>query len=146
MNIGSAIELYEAHRDDEPTLLRDVKQIDLKTEVKQPEDYFVPDSRELSISNLAGFSIFEVYLYPDGANSRGKVKNTAGWITAGNKMTFTVTDEDALADTLYTVNVCFYYQKQAYYMDFSSINLKKLPGHTLVIRMLEGNYVGVDIE
>lgn len=146
VDIKYVIEMYDSHAADETVLLRDVKKIDLKTEVKEPEDYFVPDSREFSISNLAGFSISEVYLYPDGAKSWGKVKNTAGWLTAGNKMTFTVTDEEALADTLYTVNVCFYYQKQAYYMDFTGINLKKLLGHTLVIRMLDGNYVGIDIE
>ncbi len=60
-------------------------------------------------------------------------------------MSFTVTDEEATQNTLWTLNFCFLYHKQNYYIDYSGIDLKRLLGRTLVIKM-EGNAISVEIE
>ncbi len=145
VNISYAIEMYEAHKGDEPARLMDLDKIDIKTKIERPKDDVLPDAREFTIKNFAGFSISEVYLYPDGAKNWGKARNTAGWLTNNGQMSFTVTDEEAQQDTLWTLNFCFLYQKRNYYIDYSGIDLKRLLGRTLVIKM-EGNAISVEIE
>ena len=145
VNISYAKEMYEAHKGDEPVSLMDLDKIDIKTEIERPEDDVIPDARDFTIKNYAGFSITEVYLYPDGAKSWGKARNTAGWLTNNGQMNFTVTDEEATQDTLWTLNFCFLYQKRNYYIDYTGVDLKRLLGRTLVIKM-EGNAISVEIE
>lgn len=145
VNVSYAKEMYEAHKDDEPVILFDLESIDIKTEIERPDDDIIPDAREFTIKNFAGFSITEVYLYPDDAKSWGKARNTAGWLTNNGQMSFTVTDEEATQDTLWTLNFCFLYQKRNYYIDYTGVDLKRLLGRTLIIRM-EGNAISLEIE
>ena len=145
VDISYAIEMYEAHKEDTPVNLIDLDSIDIKTEIKSAEDA-LPDAREFTIKNYAGFSISEVYLYPDDAKSWGQARNKSGWLTNNNQMTFTVTDEEATQDTLWTLNFCFLYNKRNYYMDWSGIDLKYILGRTLVLKMEDGNAISLTLE
>lgn len=140
-----ASEMYNAHRGDTPVPLSELERIDVKTEMENPADGAASDARDVTIQNLAGFSITEVYLYPDNAKSWGKARNTGGWLTNNGQMTITMTDEEAAQDTLWTLNFCFLYQKRNYYIDYAGLDLKEMLGKTLVIRM-EGNMISVEIQ
>ncbi|MBQ9409437.1 MAG: serine protease [Clostridia bacterium] len=146
VSISYVRELYEAHKADEPVPFLDLETVDQKTEIQRPKDDALPAAREFTIKNYAGFSISEVYLYPDGAKSWGQARNKSGWLNNNSQMSFTVTDEEATQDTLWTLNFCFYYQKRPYYMDWDGIDLKRLLGRTLVIRMENGNAISLEIE
>lgn len=145
--VGSAYasEMYNAHKADAPVALSELERIDIKTEVENPANKVDPDARDVTIQNLAGFSITEVYLYPDNAKSWGKARNGSGWVTNNSQVMITMTDEEVAQDTLWTLNFCFLYQKRNYYIDYSGLDLKEMLGRKLVIRM-EDNMISVDIE
>ncbi len=145
VNISYARQMFDEHKGDTPVSFMELDTIDIKTKIEQPLDNVIPDAREFTIKNYAGFSISEVYLYPDGAKNWGKARNKAGWLYNNSQMSFTVTDEEATQDTLWTLNFCFLYHKQNYYIDYSGVDLKRLLGRTLVITM-EGNAIALNIE
>ena len=139
------IEMYNAHKEDVPVPLSELERIDIKTKVENPANKVDPNARDVTIQNVAGFSITEVYLYPDNAKNWGKARNVGGWLTNNGQTVITMTDEEVAQDTLWTLNFCFLYQKRNYYIDYSGLDLKEMLGRTLVIRM-EDNMISVEIE
>ena len=139
VEIAKAIELYEAHRDDEPVALTGWSEIDTGSGEND-----VPAVRSFTIRDDASFSISEVYLYADSAASWGKARNTSGWLYKGQSMEFTVTDEEANALCFWTLNFCFYLNGRPYYTESSGWLMSEILGHTLSVT-IEGNYVNVDI-
>ena len=139
------IEMYNAHKEDVPVPLSELERIDIKTKVENPANKVDPNARDVTIQNVAGFSITEVYLYPDNAKNWGKARNVGGWLTNNGQIVITMTDEEVAQDTLWTLNFCFLYQKRNYYIDYSGLDLKEMLGRTLVIRM-EDNMISVEIE
>ncbi len=143
VNIIELVELYAAHKDDEPIPLS--QWTDINQGVKAVE-FTVPAARSFTVKNDATFSISEVYLYPDGALSWGKARNTSGWLYKGSSMEFTVTDDEANLRGFWTLNFCFYLNKRAVYMEATGLDLREILGKTIVITIENGNYVKVDIE
>ena len=143
VNAIEVIELYEAHKDDAPTSLGAWKDVN---QGAKPVEFSVPAARSFKIKNDATFSISEVYLYPDGAVSWGKARNTSGWLYKGNSMEFTVTDDEASLRAYWTLNFCFYYNKRPVYMETSGIDLREILGKTIIITIENGNQIHVDIE
>ena len=137
--------MYNAHKEDVPVPLSELERIDIKTKVENPANKVDPNARDVTIQNVAGFSITEVYLYPDNAKNWGKARNVGGWLTNNGQIVITMTDEEVAQDTLWTLNFCFLYQKRNYYIDYSGLDLKEMLGRTLVIRM-EDNMISVEIE
>ena len=141
VDIKYVIELFNAHSTDEPIDL--YKWRDVNYGKKQR---VVPDAREFTMRNYAGFSISEIYLYPEGSSNWGKVKNTSGWLYKNESMVIRVTDEEALADTLYSLNFCFYYNKKSYYVQYNGIDIADILGRTITIYLDNGNTIRVEIE
>ena len=142
VNAAYVKELFEAHSSDEPVPLAELESVNYETEVKA----VLPAARDFTIKNYAGFSISEVYLYPDGAKNWGKARNTSGWLYNNSSMTFTVTDEEAEQNTRWTLNFCFRLSGCAYYIDYTGINLSSLLGRSLLITMENGNTIYLEIE
>ena len=143
INIIEVLELYAAHKDDAPIPL--ANWTDINQGVKEVA-FSAPAARNFTIKNSATFSISEVYLYPDGAVSWGKARNTSGWLYKGNSMEFTVTDDEVNLRGFWTLNFCFYYNQRPVYMEAKGLSLSDILGKTIVITIENGNYVKVDIE
>lgn len=143
VNIIEVIELYAEHKDDNRIELADWKKVNAgSAEIKGD----LSSARSFTLRNYAGFSISEVYLYPDGAASWGKARNTSGWLYKNSSMDIAVTDEEATLNTLFSLNFCFYYNKQAYYMEYKGLKLREILGRTITIYMENGNSIRIEIE
>ena len=143
VSIAEAVDLYEAHKDGAPAPLD--SWLEVNQGVKEVA-FTLPAARSFTVKNSATFSISEVYLYPDGAASWGKARNTSGWLYKGNEMEFTVTDDEAKLNSLWTLNFCFYYNQRPVYMESRGIRLSDILGKTVVITIENGNTIHVDIE
>ena len=143
VNIIEVIQLYASHSQDEPIALS--SWTDINQGVKDVE-FSAPAARSFTIKNDATFSISEVYLYLDSAVSWGKARNTGGWLYKGNSMEFTVTDDEVALRGFWTLNFCFYLNKQPVYMEAHGIDLREILGKTIVITIENGNRVNVDIQ
>ena len=141
VDIKNVIDLFNAHSAQEPADLYHWR--DVNYGVKQKR---IPDAREFTMRNYAGFSISEIYLYPEGSSNWGKVKNTSGWLYKNESMVIRVTDEEAAADTLYNLNFCFYYNKYPCYMQYEGIDIAEILGRTITIYLDNGNTIRVEIE
>ena len=106
----------------------------------------ISSARSFTLRNYAGFSISEVYLYPDGAASWGKARNTSGWVYKNSSMEITITDEEATLNTLFTLNFCFYYNQRPYYMTYDGLKLRDILGRTITVYMENGKAVRRDVE
>ncbi|MBQ3760408.1 MAG: serine protease [Clostridia bacterium] len=144
VSIKHAVELYNAHSADEAVDLKNWR--DVNYGEKRKQERTVPDAREFTMRNYAGFSISEIYLYPEGSSNWGKVKNTSGWLYKNESMVIRVTDEEAAADTLYNLNFCFYYNKYPCYMQYEGIDIAEILGRTITIYLDNGNTIRVEIE
>ncbi|MBE5791955.1 MAG: serine protease [Clostridia bacterium] len=143
VNIIEVIELYEQHKEDEKTPLADWK--DINTGVNEI-NFASANTNSFTLRNYAGFSISEVYLYPDGAASWGKARNTAGWLNKNSSLEVEVTDEEKTLNTTFTLNFCFYLSGRAYYMDYTGLSLRDILGRTITIYMDNGTTIRVEVE
>ncbi len=146
INISYAKELYEAHKNDQPVELLDWKSIDIKTEIQRPISKDKTEAREFTIKNYSGYSISSVYLYPDGAKTWGKARNTNGWLYKNSEISFMVTDEEVEKDTLWTLNLSFYYKEQSYHLEWPGMDLNQILGRTVVVKAVDYNTITLEIE
>ena len=137
VSVGHALELYAAHLDDAP-----VSVAEAALAISEDSE----EVRYFTILNDAPFSISEVYLYAYGAASWGKARNTSGWLYRGERMEFTVTDDEVNLRALWTLNFCFYYNGRPYYADYTGIRLSDILGKTLRISMDENRRVNLDVD
>lgn len=143
VNILEVVELYNEHKDDERTPLADWRNINTgETDM----DALLSSARSFTLQNYAGFSISEVYLYPDGAASWGKARNTSGWLYKNSSMEVEVTEEELKLNTTFTLNFCFYLSGQAYYSEYEGLRLRDIMGRTVTIYLENGNTVVLDLE
>lgn len=143
VNIIEVIELYENHKEDEKTPLSDWK--DINTGVNEI-NFVSANATSFTLKNYAGFSISEVYLYPDGAASWGKARNTSGWLNKNASLEVEVTEEEKTLNTTFTLNFCFYLNQRAYYADYSGLSLREILGRTLTIYMDNGTDIRIEVE
>ncbi len=143
VNILEVIDLYAEHKDDERTPLADWRNVNTGTgEI----NFDTAAATSFTLRNYAGFSISEVYLYPDGAASWGKARNTTGWLYKNSSMEILVTEEEKSLNTLFSLNFCFYLDGRAYYMENSGLDLYDILGRTITIYLDNGNTVRIEVE
>ncbi len=143
VNILEVIELYAEHKDDERTPLADWKNINTGTEEIK---FGMSEATSFTLRNYAGFSISEVYLYPENAASWGKARNTSGWLYKNSSMEVQVTEEEKTLNTLFTLNFCFYLNQRPYYTTYEGLDLREILGRTITIYMEAGNTIRIEVE
>ncbi len=143
VNILEVIDLYNEHKDDARTPLADWRNVNTGTgEIT----FDMSAVTSFTLQNYAGFSISEVYLYPDNAASWGKARNTSGWLYKNSSMEIEVTEEEKALNTLFTLNFCFYLNQRPYYTTYEGLALRDILGRTITIYMEAGNNIRLEIE
>ncbi len=138
LDIAHVIGLYEAHKDDGDIELSGFKGGSDTKKSAAPHKF--------KLKNSAPFAISEVYLYPDGAASWGKARNTKGWLQRDASLTIQLNDEELSARSGWSLNFCFRFKDRPYYYEYKGLKLSEILGHTLVITMDESKRIEITVE
>ena len=140
VDISLAAQLYRDYADKQPVPISEWKSVSA-TDPTDP----LPEEREFTLRDYAGFAISEVYLYPMGSDGWGRARNN-GWLYRDQSMVIPVSDEEAVSDKRFTLNLCFYLSGRNYYIEYPGIRMPEILGRTLTLYMEEGNVLRIEIE
>ena len=132
VNITEVIDLYNAHKDDEPADLDSWTRVNVgtSTELNKENEHGGTNvtSLEFTINNEAGRGITEVYLYPMNSDKCGKARNS-GWIYKDTTGTIAVTAEEASQKTRWQLRIGLNFNGAVLYVTFLDVDLSILLGN-----------------